>query len=86
MIEITVGVGVIALASTSLVTIAAAFARTEVRQREVFRQLGKKAEKEGPSYSGSTTSLEVQVKSSPEMSPSSSSQAVPAKLISTHDV
>ena len=46
MIEITVGVGVIALASTSLVTIAAAFARTEVRQREVFRQLGKKAEKE----------------------------------------
>ena len=46
MIEITVGVGVVALASTSLVTIAAAFARTEVRQREVFRQLGKKAEKE----------------------------------------
>ena len=46
MIEITVGVGVIALASTSLVTIAAAFARTEVRQREVFRQLSKKAEKE----------------------------------------
>ena len=44
MIEVTTGI--IALASTSLVTIAAAFARTEVRQREVFRQLGKKAEKE----------------------------------------
>ena len=46
MIEITVGVGVIALASTSLVTIAAAFARTEVRQREVFRQLSNKAQKD----------------------------------------
>ena len=44
MIEVTTGI--IALASTSLVTIAAAFARTEVRQREVFRQLSKKAEKE----------------------------------------
>ena len=43
---IEVSTGIIALASTSLVTIAAAFARTEVRQREVFRQLGKKAEKE----------------------------------------
>lgn len=46
MVEVTVGVGVIALAGTSLVTIAAAFARTEVRQREVFRQLNGKAEKD----------------------------------------
>ena len=44
MIEVTAPV--IALVSTSLVTIAAAFARAEVKQRETFRRLDEKAEKE----------------------------------------
>ncbi len=44
MIEVTTGV--VALASTSLVTIAAAFARAEVKQREIYRQLNGKAEKD----------------------------------------
>ena len=43
---VEVSTGIIVLAGTSLATIAAAFARTEARQREVFRQLNGKAQKD----------------------------------------